>query len=235
MTTTSSSIFYLADAEYSLVLDPLALMVQERLSLWFAQEDYLTQAASVFGATAGTEAWNVNAENLRQSILNGTYGIRLEVRSGEELEGAQGAYSATGTTGQETIYLNADWLATASEEQITAVLLEELGHSFDNILNSGVDSQGDEGEIFANLVMGVSLSSDQLNAIQTENDSKVITLDGQSVAIEQAAFMPTPSNGNWQAVYIKRAGDPDKFLNSDSSDGSWTAASSDLVGNTQKR
>lgn len=230
----TSSLFQLANSanSYSVVLDPLTLLVQQQLTAWFNQGDYLTQLAIPFSATAGSDVWNVNAQNLQQSVLNGTYGIRLEIRSGSELGGAFGAYSATGTTGTPTIYLNGDWLTTASSEAIQAVLLEELGHSFDTILNNGADSQGDEGEFFADWVRGVSLSSDQLYAIQTENDSKVITLDGQSVAIEQAAFIPIPSNSSWQAVYLKRAGDPDKFLNNDSSDGVWTAAAADLVGNT---
>ncbi|MEB3262355.1 MAG: hypothetical protein VKK94_05280 [Cyanobacteriota bacterium] len=35
-----------------------------------------------------------------------------------------------------TIYLNADWLATASEDQAIAVLSEELGQHLDGLLNA---------------------------------------------------------------------------------------------------
>ncbi|WP_429614826.1 Ig-like domain-containing protein [Synechococcus elongatus] len=166
------------------LLTPLQLLVQEQLSTWFNQEDYLTQLAIPFSATAGTESWIANAEVLRQSILDGSYSIRLEVRSGADLNGALGAYSATDTTGQPTVYLNGDWLASASAAQIQAVLLEEIGHDFDNRLNNGVDSLGDEGEIFANLVQGNEFN---LAALQQSADQAQINLDGQAISIEQSA------------------------------------------------
>ena len=72
--------------------------------------------------------------------------------SNAEINGALGAYAQS--TGK--IYLNADWLAGASQEQVMAVLTEELGHHLDGLLN-GSDTPGDEGELFAAL-----LSSDKL-------------------------------------------------------------------------
>ncbi|MBE9204852.1 DUF4347 domain-containing protein, partial [Synechocystis salina LEGE 06099] len=179
------SLFDLVDSSgiYTERLDTLQLVVQEQLSGFFAQSDYLTQLAIPFSATAGTAAWTGNAESLRSSILNGSYRIRLEVRSGAELQGALGAYSTTGTTDTPTIYLNADWLATASQEQIVAVLLEEIGHDFDQILNHGDDSQGDEGEIFANLVQGNDYN---LNALKSQNDHQILDIENYSVAVEKA-------------------------------------------------
>jgi hypothetical protein len=78
--------------------------LQASLENWFSQDDFLTQLAIPFSATAGSQEWLDNASALKQSILNGTYSIRLEVRTSAELEGAMGAYSATGTTGNSTIY-----------------------------------------------------------------------------------------------------------------------------------
>ena len=194
MNANSASLFQLADSatNYSVVLDPLTLLVQQQLTSWFGQGDYLTQAANIFSATAGSEAWNVNAQSLQQSVLNGTYNIRLEVRSGSELGGAFGAYSATGTTGTPTIYLNGDWLSTASQGDIQSILLEELGHSFDHVLNSGVDSQGDEGEVFANLVLNTGAD---LAPILQQDDHRVVTLDGVNVAVENG-FGGTDVNGD---------------------------------------
>ena len=48
------------------------------------------------------------------------------------MNGAMGAYAIS--TG--TIYLNADGLATASEDEAIAVLSEELGHHLDGLLNA---------------------------------------------------------------------------------------------------
>ncbi|UAJ73308.1 Ig-like domain-containing protein [Synechocystis sp. PCC 7339] len=178
-------LFDLVDSSgiYTERLDALQLLVQEQLSDFFAQSDYLTQLAIPFSATAGTAGWTGNAESLRSSILDGNYQIRLEVRSSAELQGALGAYSATGTTGTPTIYLNVDWFATASQEQIVAVLLEEIGHDFDQILNDGADSQGDEGEIFANVVRGGDYN---LDALKSQNDHQVLDIGNYSVAVEKA-------------------------------------------------
>ncbi|WP_259732362.1 DUF4347 domain-containing protein, partial [Synechocystis sp. CS-94] len=218
------SLFDLVDFSgiYTERLDALQLLVQEQLSSFFAQSDYLTQLAIPFSATAG-DGWMGNAESLRSTILDGNYQIRLEVRSGAELQGALGAYSAAGTTGTPTIYLNSDWFATANQEQIVAVLLEEIGHDFDQILNNGADSRGDEGEIFSNLVLGNEFD---LGGLQQEGDRKVLTIDGRSVVVETA--LPAVGSiglaaNTWQN--LKAGNDPNK-----ASDGSWTANSADLVG-----
>lgn len=55
----------------------------------------------------------------------------IEVQEGSVLPGAAGAYAIS--TG--TIYLNGDCLATAGEDQVIAVLSEELGHYLDGILH----------------------------------------------------------------------------------------------------
>ncbi|MFN5513742.1 MAG: FG-GAP repeat protein [Cyanobacteriota bacterium] len=43
-----------------------------------------------------------------------------------------------------------------------------------------------QGELFSDLVRGITPSAAELSRIQSENDQAVITLDGQQVAIEQA-------------------------------------------------
>jgi hypothetical protein len=54
------------------------------------------------------------------------------------MPGAAGAYAdSTGT-----IYLNEDWLQTASTDAVFSVLTEELGHHLDNLLNSGRHAWG---------------------------------------------------------------------------------------------
>lgn len=71
----------------------------------------------------------------------------IELLSAQDISGAMGAYAIS--TG--TIYLNRDWLLTARQEQVQAVLSEELGHHLDGLLNV-VDTPGDEGEIFARII-----------------------------------------------------------------------------------
>ena len=64
--------------------------------------------------------------------------------SSSDISGAIGAYAIS--TG--TIYLNQDWLRTASKDSVNAVLTEELGHHLDGLMNA-VDTPGDEGEVFS--------------------------------------------------------------------------------------
>ena len=70
------------------------------------------------------------------------------------MPGAAGAYAIS--TG--TIYLNEDWLKTASHDWVIAVLTEELGHHLDGMLNT-VDTPGDEGESFSAYLTNYSHSS----------------------------------------------------------------------------
>ncbi|HEY9763093.1 MAG TPA: VCBS domain-containing protein, partial [Trichocoleus sp.] len=222
----SASLFQLVNSSssYSGIIAPIEADILNQLTNWFSLDDFLTQAAVPFGATADSSSWADKALSLKQLVLNGNYSIDLEIRSNSELGGASGAYSSTGTTGQATIYLNADWLITASSDQIQAVLLEELGHSFDDQINGGLDSDGDEGAIFSGLVRGINFDANQLVSLKTENDSKIITLDGQQISVEQAITFD-PASPAW--TNLGRTGDPNKGT----TDASWTAASSDFAGN----
>ena len=56
--------------------------------------------------------------------------------------------SGANASSNSTIYLNANWLESASNDQIIAVLNEELGYHLDAQLNNS-DTAGDEDELFA--------------------------------------------------------------------------------------
>ena len=209
----SDSLFNLANASdnHSLLIDSLEGQVNELLVNWFTQEDFLIQAAIPFSATSGSSEWNDNALALKESILNNNYSIRLEVRTASEMKGALGAYSSSGTSDKATIYLNRDWLATASHQNIINVLLEEIGHDFDHLINDGADSPGDEGAIFANLVSGRNLSAAEQAAILKENDSGTLNLDGQDVAVEFAALDVINNNNATVLRDVLLGSDPSRY------------------------
>jgi hypothetical protein len=92
---------------------------------------------------------------------------------------AAGAYAAS--TG--TIYLNEDWLQTASQEQLLAVLTEELGHHLDNLLNVE-DTPGDEGALFAGLLDERELNAADIQSFRTRIDGGLIALDDAAVSAE---------------------------------------------------
>lgn len=107
----------------------------------------------------------------------------IEIRPAAEINHARGAFAAA----TNTIYLSQELVNenTGNVGAIASVLLEEYGHYIDAKINA-IDSPGDEGEIFANLVLGKGLSQGELAGLKGEDDSAVVVLDGELRAIEQA-------------------------------------------------
>jgi len=101
--------------------------------------------------------------------------------SSGDINGALGAYAIS----TDTIYLNADWLAGASKEQVYAVLTEELGHYLDGLLNVS-DTPGDEGEHFLKRLLNDEISADDSERLLNENDHFAALISGQRVKTEAA-------------------------------------------------
>jgi hypothetical protein len=134
---------------------------------------FAEQFELVFGKSISSSAFRAALASLPQ----------FEVRSDQDLAGALGAFSAQ--TGK--IYLT-ESLVNGDPGQLNAVLLEEIGHYLDFYFNGAIDSAGDEGDIFSRLVRGNSIDAVTLQALKVENDHATITLDGQSIEVEQALF-----------------------------------------------
>ena len=147
-----------------------------------ASKDFDKLLQQVFGADSS------QAEALREQILAGHQpAVAVVLLSASAMNGALGGYSATGTDGTPTIYLNQDLLAQgADQELLQRVTLEEIGHHLDHLINGSTDTQGDEGELFSDLVMGDQLTSAQLISIRNQNDAGFVTVNGQLVAVENA-------------------------------------------------
>lgn len=114
---------------------------------------------------------------------------QIEIVSNNVLGSANGAYSFS----TNTIYLSEKFLASASQQSLVNLILEEFGHFVDAQINS-VDSAGDEGAIFAALVAGESLDALILQALKTEDDHGFITVNGEVIQVEQQDY--TGTNGN---------------------------------------
>ena len=140
--------------------------------------------------------WNAAYQILIANLNNGSANpIRLEIRSAEELQEAKAAFTISGTSGEPTIYLNADWLsgyedvgvAGADAASISKVLVEEIGHYLDATLNNGADTFGDEGEIFSRyLIDGANPLTVSLTA--NPEDQAILQIDGQNLQVELASF-----------------------------------------------
>jgi Ca2+-binding RTX toxin-like protein len=155
--------------------------VQSQLAQFAAQNNFDTVMATAFGNRVNP----TQLQQLRQQWLSGNFSIipNIQVVSQSDLGTANGAYGAS----LDTIFLSADFLASATAEAITSVLLEEIGHRIDQRLNGGLDSAGDEGEIFSRLVNGENLSASVLAGLKSQNDHGVMNFRGGSIAVENAA------------------------------------------------
>ena len=145
---------------------------------------------NLFEIAFGTQYDHTVAINLRSQWLAGDFSSfpQIEILDSSILGNASGAYG----TSTNKIYLASNFLDTATDTDIIAVLLEEYGHFVDAHINQ-TDSAGDEGDIFSNLVRGNILSAETLQALKGENDHATITLDGQSIQVEQN-LTPTTSS-----------------------------------------
>jgi hypothetical protein len=104
---------------------------------------------------------------IRKDWLEGNLAMMptIAILSQEQMNGANGAYS--GQTNR--IYLSEEFLSQNSTniEAVAGVLIEEIGHWIDQLLNQE-DSAGDEGAIFAALVLGENLSDAELEQLKAE-------------------------------------------------------------------
>ena len=163
------------------------MLVEPLLSLWGQQLAEWAGDGSL--RAAATQALRLNdgpaAAHLSQFIAvlsaGETSGLPpVELLDAASMPGAAGAYAAS----SGTIYLNRDWLRTATEEAALAVLTEEFGHHLDALFNA-VDTPGDEGALFSQLLINSRQASPSQN--ESEDDHGLINVNGETLQAEFAA------------------------------------------------
>jgi Ca2+-binding RTX toxin-like protein len=166
---------------------PSLQLAQYKLTKFAGLSDFATKMEIAFG----NQLDRFELTNLQQRWQQGDFaGLpEIEVLQNGELGSASGAYATVG----QKIYLSASFLATASTEQIVGVLIEEIGHFLDRVLNIG-DSIGDEGALFSELVQGHTLSATEIMSLQAEDDHALVTINGQQLWVEQANITGNDSN-----------------------------------------
>jgi hypothetical protein len=159
--------------KYADILQAGITTVRSSLQQFFDKPEYIEKLKTAFGGSfdgvKATELWE-------------SYQLpEIEIVPANILHGADGAFAIA----NNTIYLADSLLASNSPSHLNAVLLEEIGHHIDSIVNQN-DVAGDEGAIFANLVNGVQLSTTDYLALIGENDHSEILWHGQSLAVEDS-------------------------------------------------
>ncbi|MGK0224616.1 MAG: VCBS repeat-containing protein, partial [Limisphaerales bacterium] len=154
-----------------------------------------------------SSVWNLRATLLLDELASGALDLEVELRSHAEMWGGYGAFAEKGPDGSPIIYLNADWIkAGATEADIVRIVVEEFGHYIDARLNPETDTVGDEGQKFANNLIGTNDSESPFR-FSGHQDHFTLTIDGQRVEVEMAALLfdyPTLHAGEQGLV-----GDPD--------------------------
>ena len=158
--------------------------LEEKLKEWSANGHFLWATKKAFQLTEAPA-------ELEQVIHELSCGKNdslptVELLDGRIMGGLRGAYTHSDPKGNEKIYLNLDWIEVADNDQIDAVLLEEIGHALDFKINGIIDTAGDEGAIFSALIRNEILASNQ----STQSDHHTISIDGINTAIE--ASLPEP-------------------------------------------
>ena len=162
-----------------------------------SESDFSTNVRSAFGDDVDRK---VIADVLSDILLERST-PKVKLIDAETLGGARGAYDAN----SDTIYISKEFVAShaTSLADVERVLLEEIGHAIDAKLDHG-DARGDEGAIFASLILGESLPGAELQALRSEDDHGTITIDGQAVDVEFAATYGTVtldgSAADWTAA-----------------------------------
>ena len=148
---------------------------------------------SLFDTAFGSSYDFATAASFRSQWQSGDFSLfpQIEVISSDVLGSANGAYAIS----TNRIYLSDQFVSTASQQSLEAVILEEFGHFVDAQINA-VDTAGDEGELFSAVVLGQDLSPSQLALLKAEDDRGIISLNGQNIQIEQDNPMIVVNNTN---------------------------------------
>jgi hypothetical protein len=154
--------------------------VQIYLRKFSSSPEFISKMRIAFGGSFATETALKLGEDWGKGDLSDLPAI--EVVPSAIVNGANGAYA--GDTNR--IYLSEKFLAENGDkiEAVTSVILEEIGHSIDRLLNNS-DSLGDEGAIFAAVVLGKNFDDRELVHLKAEDDRAKIVIDGEILAVEQ--------------------------------------------------
>jgi Ca2+-binding RTX toxin-like protein len=148
------------------------------LSQFARQADFWSGFALAFG----TDYDRTPATALRQAAIDQTFQLPIQVVPDIHMGSAIGAFSAD----RDTIYLSQSLVDSGDIENISAVILEEMGHAIDVRVNAQ-ETPGDEGAIFQLVVRGQEISRALLAMLRAEDDWGVISIDGQQLLVEMAA------------------------------------------------
>ncbi|MBW4550364.1 MAG: right-handed parallel beta-helix repeat-containing protein [Aphanocapsa sp. GSE-SYN-MK-11-07L] len=185
-------------AEYAGDLEISLQGAYSQLTAAAKSDSFLPEIVRIYGGSGDSS----RLQELVDSWASGDFSQlpSIEILSGNSLNGANGAFSET----TSTIYLSSDFLSQSLTNRDvlgpTGLLIEEIGHFVDTIINPGNDTAGDEGALFSATVMGIPLNRAQRYLINSEDDHGFVNIDNQAIAVEQAQPSTTKDSANARPV-----------------------------------
>ena len=160
------------------IVDQALRASYDYLSKFRFDPEYSQKLETAFGNDFNREVADNLFDNFSDRIFTDIPTIMIVNRA--NIYGGNGAFSAD----TELIYLTVEFLKEnyRNTARITDVLLEETGHFVDSQINK-IDSAGDEGEIFSNLVQGNTLTEKELQALKSENDIATVISSNQGITM----------------------------------------------------
>ncbi len=174
------------NASFGTLLKQSFIQATAQLKHFARQDNYLSELQIAFGANFDPAI----AIDIASQFRAGDFRVlpKLQVLTEGELGKANGAY----TRELDRILISSDFLVQMNGDvnAVAELLIEEIGHKLDYLLNGDVDSPGDEGAIFLLLVTGYPLSEEILAALRATNDRDIVTVGGRQISIEKQDYWP---------------------------------------------
>ncbi|WP_226578614.1 PA14 domain-containing protein [Microseira wollei] len=155
--------------------------------------DYNAKMNLAFGDNFDTKVANDIVQKFAKA--NFTELPSIEIVPSAAINGANGAFDKA----TNRIYLSSEFVAenAGNPGAITSVLLEETGHYIDSKINIS-DATGDEGDIFARLLQGQTISTGELLGLKAEDDTATVAFNGQNYFLEMSR---SPIQGSIGSFY----------------------------------
>ena len=158
-----------------------------------SEEDFeLLLLGTFFNGVDESALTQQQSQRLRQlmtALVSGDGLPQLDIRLSDSatMQGLVGAYASLHPSGHPTVLINQSWFEQATDHDRVVVLLQELGHGFDDQLNTnGWDTAGDEGALFAARVISNDFTSIPVDSFAYD-DHVVLLINGQPISVQGAA------------------------------------------------
>lgn len=171
-----------ADGAPTAKVESAVANAKESIATFFSSNTNNAQLAQIYSISTQEQQNTLDA--LCAQITSGNYSVDIQILDAKTMGVAEGAYTAYGPDGTPVIYINGDWASSIDEAHLEKVVIEEIGHNFDTLLNGAKDSTGDEGEKFATLVTTGTLDP----TVGLDNDHFTMTVEGDKLNVELASF-----------------------------------------------